>query len=471
MPGIDLDATDRGRTHHRGRRGGPLRFVIFLVFVFLLIVVLANYYANHVDAGVAVLQERGYPISLQEMDATYALPAAELNAAEAYGRAFELVRAMPPEISEQGAELTTLIDEATGTGSPLSPEVSLRLEAYVAAHAHVLDAVFAIPPGALCRYPLDLTEGVWVELNHLAPARSIARLMRHAALAAAGRGDGDAVARALHAGLDVAVSLREEPLLLSQLVRCAILEIVGMAITESLAHCVLTEKHLIALDAKLQDAPRGVGVDQVIATEYLCMIDVLRKREVKFEMPGGWREFVQMIDNATGASLRREFGGLNKTSLAAALEDALLAPGELTHRYRAFIRDNRRVRGDGQEPRRQAQQQSAKPVYGDGMIYRVLLAHTRTQTSLAMVRCIIGVERFRLATGALPRAINDLAPDYLDPLPQDPYGEGPFRYRQTDTGYVLYSLSEDFEDNGGKEDSLHYLRGEDWGYHIQYHCQ
>ena len=50
---------------------------------------------------------------------------------------------------------------------------------------------------------------------------------------------------------------------------------------------------------------------------------------------------------------------------------------------------------------------------------------------------------------SLFHALTQLPPELLPIIPQDPFADGPFRYRRTDTGYLLYSINADRVDNGG----------------------
>ena len=73
------------------------------------------------------------------------------------------------------------------------------------------------------------------------------------------------------------------------------------------------------------------------------------------------------------------------------------------------------------------------------------VAHIRTAvTSLA-------IKRYRLAKGKLPEKLDDLVPAYLAAAPQDPFDGKPLRYKKLVKGYVVYSVGEDGEDNGGAE--------------------
>jgi hypothetical protein len=45
----------------------------------------------------------------------------------------------------------------------------------------------------------------------------------------------------------------------------------------------------------------------------------------------------------------------------------------------------------------------------------------------------------------------DLVPTYLDTIPKDPFDGKDLRYKELDTGFVVYSVGEDGHDDGGKE--------------------
>jgi ABC-type transport system involved in multi-copper enzyme maturation permease subunit len=77
------------------------------------------------------------------------------------------------------------------------------------------------------------------------------------------------------------------------------------------------------------------------------------------------------------------------------------------------------------------------------------IAHAQTAVDQVSVACAI--ERFRHATGSLPKKLTDLAPKYLQKIPNDIALGEPLKYRpQADEkGYVLYSIGFDFVDNQG----------------------
>lgn len=65
----------------------------------------------------------------------------------------------------------------------------------------------------------------------------------------------------------------------------------------------------------------------------------------------------------------------------------------------------------------------------------------------------IALAIYRFDVGGYPKTLDELVPDYLGELPTDPFNPGqPLTYRPQDTGYLLYSWNDDFEDDQGLDD-------------------
>jgi hypothetical protein len=77
------------------------------------------------------------------------------------------------------------------------------------------------------------------------------------------------------------------------------------------------------------------------------------------------------------------------------------------------------------------------------------IARIQSQVDLARVACAL--ERFRLAQGNYPETLDALAPQFIAQLPHDIINGQPLHYRRTDNGqFVLYSVGWDDKDDGGK---------------------
>jgi hypothetical protein len=82
---------------------------------------------------------------------------------------------------------------------------------------------------------------------------------------------------------------------------------------------------------------------------------------------------------------------------------------------------------------------------------RVRTLDVRSIAQLQTARAGLAVQRYRLASGKLPESLTDLMPTYLDAVPKDPFDGKDLRYKKLETGFVVYSIGEDGNDDGGKE--------------------
>jgi hypothetical protein len=65
----------------------------------------------------------------------------------------------------------------------------------------------------------------------------------------------------------------------------------------------------------------------------------------------------------------------------------------------------------------------------------------------------VAAERYRLARGTWPPALDALVPDLLAKVPADPFDGEPLRYRRLDDRIVVYSVGDDGRDDGGETES------------------
>jgi len=89
--------------------------------------------------------------------------------------------------------------------------------------------------------------------------------------------------------------------------------------------------------------------------------------------------------------------------------------------------------------------------------FRGKVMHEATLTILAL-------QRYRLEKGRYPASLAELMPaGYLDVLPSDPYSDKPLSYRVADDTFTLYSVGEDFDDDGGTVSTDQNRRPRMWG--------
>lgn len=74
----------------------------------------------------------------------------------------------------------------------------------------------------------------------------------------------------------------------------------------------------------------------------------------------------------------------------------------------------------------------------------------RTRSDLTLVAAMLALHRVK--NGAYPKALANLVPAYDKDVPLDRYSGQPLIYRREGNGYILYSVGENGQDDGGKDD-------------------
>ena len=75
---------------------------------------------------------------------------------------------------------------------------------------------------------------------------------------------------------------------------------------------------------------------------------------------------------------------------------------------------------------------------------------TRSETGSALILVSLALRAYHLEHGAYPEKLDILAPNYLQKIPDDPFGKGePLRYKKQGATYKLWSIGPDLKDNNG----------------------
>ncbi len=81
--------------------------------------------------------------------------------------------------------------------------------------------------------------------------------------------------------------------------------------------------------------------------------------------------------------------------------------------------------------------------------YRVQNARDRTVQYQRNLQLAFALAAYRADHGKYPAQLADLAPKYLDKIPNDYFTDKPLVYKPNATGYLLYSVGENGRDDGG----------------------
>jgi len=94
---------------------------------------------------------------------------------------------------------------------------------------------------------------------------------------------------------------------------------------------------------------------------------------------------------------------------------------------------------------------------------RLFVTYGRRQVEFDVLRIRVALTRFKLAKGAYPKDLAAVVPTYLDKLPTDALSGNPYGYRlEADGNFLLWSVGEDLNDDGGEGDPNRRWNGPDY---------
>jgi len=82
---------------------------------------------------------------------------------------------------------------------------------------------------------------------------------------------------------------------------------------------------------------------------------------------------------------------------------------------------------------------------------RADILHDRTAMMAELERVAFALAAFKAEKGDWPETLDALVPGYLAAVPKDRFTDQPLHYKPTADGFVVYSVGDDMEDNGGSD--------------------
>ncbi len=307
----------------------------------------------------------------------------------------------------------------------------------------------------LSRFPVHYEDQpVWsILIPHLAKIKALCQVFQLRGVARLELHQTDAAFADLKTSFRLSDSIRDELFLIDHLVRLATLSIDLQGVREGLTRHAWTdaqlaelEKYLSGLDllAEYEHAMRSERCLNLGGLEYLARGSFLVRdpgffysgedgngNNVSFLPPmivNGWL-YQNMIEIAR---MHQQF--------------ILPAVDEKQHRVLREIAD-RLDPALSEEPKKPGNIMAKMLLPALG---RAAIKSARVQTSVDMARVACALERYRLANGQLPDALEALEPQFIAKIPNDVMDGNPLRYRKNSDGtYALYSIGWNEKDDGG----------------------
>ncbi|NUM53617.1 MAG: hypothetical protein HUU46_08240 [Candidatus Hydrogenedentes bacterium] len=444
------------------------------------------------------LRGRGWPATLAELDASYAAVPDSKNVALKY------LAVNDQQLKRSGLFYYRTIyrDDGTGESGKRNPPTGAALYEY--AHEELSDRIVAVGKAKVpdsgpipddvwqmseaywndvtthivprlkaiaesgpqpSRYPVELSDGYWAQLEHLGELRWLGRELSLDTLHWAMHGDAQEAQRAVLAFFPLQDSLRDEPLAMSQRTRIGILSNAIDALEIAMNRAALTDDHLDNLRQgfahTLQSLEEGAAMDVTLRGERTMAVSVWDELHFLGENDLETKKYMRSRVDPTRIALGL---AISPTAECMAVLYAYSNSGEAPSTYvrRRILRDSPEV-----ESLFAPMSAIVMPSFRG---FQISDAQIRMQIEIALAA--IAVEQFRRAEGRLPIGLDELIPTYLEAAPADYYAHGrPVRYVPDGAGgFVIYSIGRNGIDDGGREEPVERNDYDDLAFRVAAHA-
>ena len=290
-------------------------------------------------------------------------------------------------------------------------------------------------------FPVHYHDGSGLLLQHLSVLKGLSQLAQLHALAGLEAGRSDDALADVKLGFFLAQSIRAEPILISHLVRLAIVQLTLQPVWEGQARHQWSDVQLQELQKIIASVDLLCDFAQALRGERAFNLETMR------QMRAGGPDANQ-VPKALRSLMPTGWLYQNQVVIARAYEQVLLPVVDPAKR-RVYPEH----RGTNQ----------LLSVLGKRTPYNIFawmllpalerssarFAQGQMGLDLAMVGCAL--ERFRLSHGQLPESLGELVPQFIGKVPNDIMDGQFLRYRkQSDTSYLLYSVGWNQADDGGE---------------------
>lgn len=317
---------------------------------------------------------------------------------------------------------------------------------------HDLEQVCAAAALPHAQFPIHYDEAFEALLRDLAFLKGVQQTLQLRCAAHLAAGDSAAAFSDATNAINVAELLREEPLLISQLVRYAQLNFAINTVWQGLAEHRWSDSQLEFFQRRLAEIDCLPGIVLAFEGERAGGILALNRMI----------QDVQFYNSLTGE-------GLGLFRFMRALPRSVLRQNQVTlvrfqSQQLAELRTAIAQSQSADLPRcayeynEFAEQLASSEFSPYTLMLKMLLPVTgkvihktaRSQSTIQMAIVACALERYRLANGEFPENLQQLAPKYGE-IPLDPMVNEPFHYQRTDDGWFrLYSVGVDGDDDDGR---------------------
>ena len=439
-----MAATTPSNGTRRGRvgRGCALAAAVGLVLIGgcgLAAHLYDRHWEKKVEAKLAEYRAAGQPVTWAEVLAARQSIPPEENSALVFLEAFKQLA--PPDGQCQERLVYGFSRKWTG-GARHPEEVRRLIEAHLDANDAALDKIreaAVLPDGA---YPLDPTQDpMSVDMDYLSALMDAVRLCNIEAVYHAEAADPQQATKSLVQGRRTLASIGEGTTPVEGLVRNRGGGLWLDAAQHTLELCQVPADGLRALRAEMAQGEAQLSLELVfrgVRSGGLYRFSGVAAPEVPWSSPEG---YVWRLHGLIPGWRHRD--ALFYCSVLDRAAEINRLP--LRERYAEAVRL-------GTEVQEKTQGSPIKYLFLDFCLRSMewlFRLQVEAHAALRVGDAALAVERWRLAHGRWPESLDELVPDLLEEVPDDPFCEEKIQYRQTADGVIVYSVGPDGQDDNG----------------------
>lgn len=422
---------ERSQKHTR-RRFKTWQIILALPLFLLVLLHISGSYK--VRKRVQALSDQGYPVTIKELEDSYTIPDGVRNAADVYLAAFSHYR----EWDKPAMQALHKARKPKRT-EPLSASARQLLEQFLSDNQKTFSLLHEAASIEHCQYPIDFAQVCDVSDTPLDNIRSCSVLLLLDVLIHCENQDVGKALASIRANLALGRSINV-PLLGYQLTHIGIQSWSCRSIERILNRMSLEDEQLLTLSEWIKIPDIGENFKRALMAEQCLGLHTLQAPIKDITKRTGHRGMLLMLVPWKGLGFCYRDTLTFIDLMQESIETMDLPDPE---RLASFDAVQKSVHQGGRGG-------VLMHEFWPGNTY-ILDIGNRYVAQLRAAQTALAVERYRLTKGRLPQSLNDLVPDYISEIPDDPFNGNPLKYRLLEPGYVVYSVGDDLTDEGGTE--------------------
>jgi hypothetical protein len=432
---------DKNEAKVRKHRKSKFSYVlILLLLVCIAAFVIFRYTVkSKLQDKIEAIRAAGYPVTSEELDKWYSIPEDAENAAYIIMDAFSYYQ----DWDKTALEPLPLVgqEKLPTRTEPLTQETKTLIAQYLSDNQKAIELLHEAALIEHSRYPIDLSLGAGVRLDHLGEIRKGVRLLSLEVMLHSENKQPQLAARSVISMLSVANSLKDEPLNISQRVRWTCQALGINMLERAMNRTEFTDEQLHELGDVITKGEDFSVMSRAFAGERCNALSIMK-------MSG------PIIPDIAGPAIPPTPVLELYKALGLADLDAIVYIDFTNDYIEATKLDLYESHKTAKEIEVRFQKLSKIHLLTRALMpsfSRIIDIHLRNTAHLRAAGVALAIERYRLAEGKLPETLTDLVPAYLETVPDDPFDSTEMKYKKLDKGYVVYSVGDDLTDNGGQE--------------------